>query len=192
MRSRPAGGTWLSRLPKICVRERKVCVSCSRTRHTKRKARRAGERVVATNHNKLPFNVLHPIQTIVLLPLPQRMRVHISSEIAHGRPHPPIKRAPESQMPAQTHPRRADAAIARFELGEAVDAEGRVFVVGGDFLGDFPGVAVVGAFGVVGEGRRAGEFVVAAGGRDDVAVGGDLTGEALNGASDCGGVTMST
>ena len=59
------------------------------------------------------------------------------------------------------------------------------------YLGNLPGVAVVGAFGVVGEGCRAREFVVAAGGCDDVAVGGDLAGEALDGAGHWRGVTMS-
>ena len=56
---------------------------------------------------------------------------------------------------------------------------------GGDFiyyLLDFVVVACVGSGPVVGEGFRAGEFVVAGGGGDDVAVAGDLAGESGDGA----------
>ena len=52
-------------------------------------------------------------------------------------------------------------------------------------LGHLPLVALVGAGDVVGEGRGAGEIMVAAGSGDDVAMAGDLPGEAGDGAGDC-------
>ena len=118
--------------------------------------------------------------------------MHISSEIAHRRSHSPIECTPECQVSAQTHSCRANSAIARLEVGEAVNAERGIFIVGGDFLRYFPSVAVIGAFSVVGKGCGAGELVVAAGRRNDVAVGGNLTCEALNGASHWGKATTST
>lgn len=49
---------------------------------------------------------------------------------------------------------------------------------------DFPLVALVGAGHVVGQGLGAGKVMVAAGGGDDVALAGDLAGEAGDGAGD--------
>ena len=56
---------------------------------------------------------------------------------------------------------------------------------------DFVLVALVGAGSVVGEGFRAGEFVVGGGRGDDVAVAGYLAGEAGNGAGDFAGIWVS-
>ena len=44
----------------------------------------------------------------------------------------------------------ADAAIARRQIKQDVDGEFGVLVVGGYFLGDFPFVAGVGAWAIVG------------------------------------------
>lgn len=52
----------------------------------------------------------------------------------------------------------------------------------GTCLLDFPLVALVGTRHVVGEGLRAGKVMVAAGGGDNVALAGDLAGEAGDGA----------
>ena len=112
------------------------------------------------------------------------MRVHVGSKVAHRRSHPPIESAPESQVSTKTHTRRTDPAVARFEVGEAVNAECGVFIVGGDFLSHFPGVAVVSAFVVIGEGCRASKLVIAAWGGNNVAVGSNLTRETLDGAGD--------
>lgn len=54
----------------------------------------------------------------------------------------------------------------------------------GTCLLDFPLVALVGAGHVIGQGLRAGKVMVAAGGGDDVALAGDLAGEAGDGAGD--------
>jgi len=55
------------------------------------------------------------------------------------------------------------------------------------YLFDLPLVACVCAGSIVGEGFRACEFMVGRGGCDDVALGGDLTGEAGDGAGYCWG-----
>lgn len=52
-------------------------------------------------------------------------------------------------------------------------------------LFDLPGVALVGAGDVVGQGLGAGEVVVGRRRGDDVALAGDLAGEAGDGASHC-------
>ena len=59
---------------------------------------------------------------------------------------------------------------------------------GGEGEGYLPFVAGIGAGDVVCEGLGAGEFVVGGGRRDDVALGGDLAGEAGDGAGDWSGV----
>lgn len=64
-------------------------------------------------------------------------------------------------MPSKTHASRANSAIASLKFNEQVDTKRGVFVVGRDFLGDFPVVAFVCAGAVVGERFGAGEFVVA-------------------------------
>ena len=54
----------------------------------------------------------------------------------------------------------ANASVARGEREQRVDGESGVFVVGGDFLGDLPFVALVGSGAVVRKGLRTGEFMV--------------------------------
>lgn len=58
----------------------------------------------------------------------------IRGEIAHGGRDAGVKGAAERQVPAETHTRRADAAVARWESQERGDGEGGVFVVGGEIL----------------------------------------------------------
>lgn len=53
------------------------------------------------------------------------------------------------------------------------------------YLSDLPGIALVGVFGVVLEGLGACEFMVAGRGGADVALAGDLTGEACDGTGHC-------
>lgn len=110
----------------------------------------------------------------------------VGCKVAHGGADAGVQRAAVRQVAAETHARGADAAIARGQGEERVDAQGGVFVVGRDGLVDFPLVAGVGARAVVGEWLWAGEFVVRAGRGDDVALRGDLAGEAGDGAGDCG------
>ena len=108
--------------------------------------------------------------------------MHIRREIANRRLHPAIQRAAIRQMTPQAHPRRAHPPIARRQRQQVVHRQRGVLVVGGQFLGRFPGVAVVGIFGVVLKGFWAGELVVGGGGGADVALAGDLAREALDGA----------
>jgi hypothetical protein len=110
--------------------------------------------------------------------------VDVGGEIAHGGSDAFVEGAAESEVAAETHSRGADAAVAGLHAREEVDAQRGVFVVGRELLLDLPCVACVGAGAIVGECFRAGELVVAAGCGDDVAVGGDLAGETLDGAGD--------
>ncbi len=66
-----------------------------------------------THHQQLPLNIPRPRQTIIILPQRQRFTVNISGKVTHSRLDTTIQRTAIRQMPAQTHPRRADAAIAR-------------------------------------------------------------------------------
>lgn len=86
-------------------------------------------------------------------------------------------------MPTKAHPRRADPAIARLEAHEAVDTESGVFVVGGEFLLDLPGIAAIGSRSIICESLRTSELVVAGWCRDDIAVSGNLAGEAFDRSS---------
>lgn len=106
------------------------------------------------------------------------MRVDICREIAHRGRDTRVECAAVCEVPAETHARGADAAVACLEPQKGGDGELGVFVISGQLLGDFPLVARVGAGDVVGEGLWAGEFVVGGGGCDDVALSGDLAGEA--------------
>lgn len=54
----------------------------------------------------------------------------VCREIAHRSFDPLIERSAECQMPAQTHARRADPAIAVGQTREDVDAQRSVLIVG--------------------------------------------------------------
>lgn len=66
-----------------------------------------------------------------------------------------------------------------------VNTKRSIFVVGRDFLLNFPFVAVVRARSIIGQRFGTGEFVVAGWCCDDVAMAGDLAGEAGDWAGDC-------
>lgn len=86
--------------------------------------------------------------------------MNIRRKITHTRLHPLIQRTPVRQMPTQTHPRGPNLPIARRQRQQIIHRQRRVLVVRRQLLGDFPFVAVVRVFGVIGEGFGAGEFVV--------------------------------
>lgn len=111
----------------------------------------------------------------------------VGGEEAHGGLDAGVEGAAEGQVPAQAHARGADAAVACGQGEQRVDGELRVLVVGRDLLGDLVLVALVGAGPVVGERLRAGELVVRRDGGGDVAVAGDLAGEAGDGPGHYGG-----
>lgn len=106
--------------------------------------------------------------------------MYVRSEIADRGPNPLIEGASEGEMAAQAHAGGADSAIAVLQVREHVDGERGVFVVGREFLLDLPRIAFVCAWTVVGECFWARKLVIAGWRRNDVAVAGDLAGEALD------------
>lgn len=90
----------------------------------------------------------------------------------------------QGEVAAEAHARGADAARAGGQAEEVVDGRAGVAVVGRERLGGLVRVAPVGAGDVVGQGLRAREVVVRARRGDDVAVAGELAGEAGDGARD--------
>ena len=88
-------------------------------------------------------------------------------------------------MTPQTHPRSPDTPIARVQSQQVVYRQLGILVVGAQFLGHFPLVAVLRVFGVVFERLGAGELMVARRRRADVALAGDLSGESRYGTGYC-------
>jgi hypothetical protein len=84
-----------------------------------------------THHQQLPLNIPRPRQTIIVLPLRQRLAMNISSKVTHRRLNPTIQRTPVRKVTTQTHTRRANTAIARRQREQIVYRETGVFVVGG-------------------------------------------------------------
>lgn len=87
-----------------------------------------------TYHNQLPLNIPRPCQTVVILPLPERVAVDVRREVTYRGPDPAVERAAVREVSAQTHARGADPAVAGWQGEEVVDCEGGVFVIGGKFL----------------------------------------------------------
>jgi len=76
--------------------------------------------------------------------------VNVGGEVAYCGPDALVEGTSEGEVPPEAHAGSSDAAIARLEAHEAVDAERGVFIVGRDLLRDFPLVALVGAGVVIG------------------------------------------
>jgi hypothetical protein len=142
-----------------------------------------------TNHDQLASDIFNTLDTVIVLALAERLRVDVGGKVAHGGSDALVESTAESEMAAETHSCGANTAVASLHAGEEVDAQSGIFVVCRELLLDFPCVSGVSARAVVGECLWAGELVVAAGCCDDVAVGCNLAGEALDWAGDLGCVS---
>lgn len=132
--------------------------------------------------------------------------MYIRGEITYRGADAAVERATIREMPAETHSRGADTAIAGGKGEESGNGERGVLVVGRDFLYirvrrlaflfvivagraaryllDFVFVSGVCAGGIVGEGFRPGEFMVGGRRGDNVALTSYLPGKPLDGPSD--------
>lgn len=88
----------------------------------------------SSNHDQLPLYIPRPLQTIIILPLPQRLAVDIRRKEASRSFDALVQGTPIRQVSSQTHTRCANSAVAGWEGQEVVDGEGGVFVVCGEFL----------------------------------------------------------
>lgn len=86
-----------------------------------------------THHHELALDVAHALQAVVSAGA-EGLGVYVRGEVAHGGGDALVECAAECQMPAQTHARCADAAVAGGEGEEGRDGESGVFVVRVHFL----------------------------------------------------------
>ena len=80
---------------------------------------------------------------------------------------------------------RPNPAVARLETHEAIDAQSCILIICGQLLLNFPCITFVRSGAIIGESFGSGEFMVAAGGSDNIPVPCYLTCKALDRAGDC-------
>ena len=131
-------------------------------------------------HDRLALDVAScsSLERIIVLALAQSLGVDISREIAHAGKYTLVKCCAEGKMTPKAHSGGTDSAVASFQTNKKVDTQCSIFIVGRDLLLNLPRVALVGSGAIVGQRLRPSEFVVGRRSSNDVAVGGDLSGEA--------------
>jgi len=142
---------------------------------------------LAEDHGQLALDVAGAREAVVALAPAQRVRVQVGRKVAHGGAHAWVQGAPERQVPAQAHARRAHAPVARPRPQQQRHGQSGVLVVRGQFLGHLPPVARVRAGFVVRQRLRPRELVERRRRRHNVPVPGDLPREPSDRAGDCWG-----